>query len=305
MRKGNSNTEGIIILAIILIVLIIMPKGTSNSNNKQPALSLGASDSNTTNLTKPTSSYSRSISLNTGNASYAFQSYEEYITITNRGNETINITNWFLKNGKDKRAYNLTDNLQYFQSDTATIGRATLYVSPTGSNTYQNVLLKPGEEAIVTTGSIGSQSPYKIVSFKENTCSGYLENLSEYDFTPSLRQNCPIPKNELDVSGLDTECRKFIERMQSCHTPEFETRNSDREICYNCVDGKPLSGSCVAFIKNTFNYGSCIANHSTDTNFSSKTWRIFLDRGWEMWAKDYETIELFDQFGRLVTSRTY
>jgi len=93
--------------------------------------------------------------------------------------------------------------------------------------------------------------------------------------------------------------------MTPCRTPEFNTRDREEDICYNCVDGKLLSSSCVAFIKSHFNYGSCIANHASNPNFSGRTWRIFLGKGWEMWAEDYETIELFDQLGRLVDSRSY
>ena len=42
-----------------------------------------------------------------------------------------------------------------------------------------------------------------------------------------------------------------------------------------------------------------------DLNFSSRTWRIFLDKGWEMWARDYETIKLFDSLGQLVDDYKY
>lgn len=93
--------------------------------------------------------------------------------------------------------------------------------------------------------------------------------------------------------------------MASCHTPEFDTRDREGDICHNCVDKKPLSGSCVAFIKSHFNYGSCITYHQNDANFSGKTWRVFLGKGWEMWAKNYETIKLFDSNGQLVNKRGY
>ena len=304
MNRGDSTTEGMAILAILIIIIVIMPKGNFSS----PANSSKGSTSNTSgeNVGVPNSSYAGKVSIGTGNASYAYQSYEEYITIYNRGIDPLDITNWQLVNGKDERAYNLGGgNLQHFPSDTATIPKAALFISPSGNNILENTILQSGENAIITTGKIGSQSPYKIVSFKENICSGYLEDLSEYEFTPSLDRNCPRPREEPGVKNLDTDCRKFVERMSSCHTPEFETRDRNGNICYNCVDGTPLSSSCVAFIKNHFNYGSCVANHVSDKDFSKNTWRIFLNKGWEMWAKDYETIELFDQFGRLVDSHSY
>ena len=303
MKDGNSTGEGIAILAILLVIIIIMPKGISNSTINPSQNSISSSSGE--NVVVPNSSYARDISLGTGNAAYTYQPYEEYITIDNRGRDPIDITNWQLKNGKDKRAYDLGSTLRYFPADIAIIPQATLVLSPTGHNIFQNVVLKTGEQAIITTGRIGSQLPYKIVSFKENICSGYIENLDEYAFTPPLSRNCPRPADEPGVSYLDTECRKFIERMSSCRTPKFNTRDKEGNICYNCVDNKALSSSCVAFIKNHFSYASCLAYHQNDSNFSGRTWRIFLGQGWEMWAKEYETIELFDLLGRLVTSRSY
>ncbi|MDO8589768.1 MAG: hypothetical protein Q7R69_00655 [bacterium] len=303
MKDGNGTAEGIVILAVLIVIILVTPKGapnlTANPSSPSGNTSIGA---NTTTLG---SSQVRNVSLGAGNASYAYQPYEEYITIDNRDREPVNITGWQLKNGKDKRAYNSGGVLRYFPADTAVIGQAALYVSPTGSNILQNAVLQSGETAVVTTGSAGPQSPYKIVSFKENICSGFLEDLSEYTFTPALTRNCPVPANEPGVNALENECREFIERLSPCRTPEFNTRNAEGDICYNCVDGKLFSGSCVAFIKSHFNYSACIANHSTDSNFFGRTWRIFLGKGWEMWAQKYETIELFDQLGRLADDYTY
>ncbi|MDO8471243.1 MAG: lamin tail domain-containing protein [bacterium] len=305
MKNGNSTAEGIVILAVLIVITLMGAlKGTSNStvNPSNPPENMSP---NRGNADESNSSSVRNISLGRGNASYIYQPYEEYITIYNRGREPVDITNWQLKNAKDKRAYDLGGSLKYFPADTAKIGQAAPFISPMGTNIFQNVILQDGETAIITTGSVGSQVPYKIVSFKENICSGFLEDLPEYTFTPPLTRNCPGPRDEPGVSALDTECRKFIERMTPCRTPEFNTRDREGDICSNCVDGKLLSGSCVAFIKSHFNYGSCIANHANNSNFFGRTWRIFLGRGWEMWAEDYETIELFDQFGRLVDSRSY
>lgn len=309
-QAGNSSMEAIIILVILIAIALISPKGSPSSGGPSNNTFLGGGGESLSTggsgPVAPDSSYAKSVYLGTGNAAYAYQPYEEYITIDNRGREAVNITGWQLQNAKDKRAYDSGGTtLQYFQADIAYIPQAALFLSPYGYNRLQNVTLEPGETAYVTTGQIGSQTPYKIVSFKENICSGYLEDMDEYAFTPPLRRDCPRPANEPGVSSLDTECRRFIERMSSCRTPEFNTRNREGEICTNCVDGVPLSSACVAFIKNRFNYASCIAYHQNDSDFSGRTWRIFLGKGWEMWAQRYETISLFDLLGRLVTSRSY
>lgn len=308
MEKGNSTAEGIAILAILIVIMLATLKGTPDSIIKPagtPVSSGGNASPQTEKLAVVNSSYAKFISLNTGNARSAYQPYEEYVSIYNRSRESVNITNWQLKNSKDKRAYDFGGALRYFPADIAIIGQAALFISPDRTSQLQNIVLKPGETAVITTGSVGLQTPYKIVSFKENICSGYLEDSTEYSFTPSLTRNCPRPADEAGVSNLDTECRKFVERMSSCHTPKFDTLDKDGNVCHNCVDNKLLSSSCVAFIKNRFNYNSCIANHGNDENFSGRTWRIFLGKGWEMWANKYETISLLDQLGRVVVEKSY
>lgn len=304
-EAGESMLEGIIILAVVIIIMIITPKGGSDSDTNFQAGSSLSKSSGENKAVTTNSSYTQEISLGTGNASYAYQPYEEYITIYNVSGGPVDITNWQLKNAKDKRAYDGGGALRYFPADTATIPQATAFISPLGHNIFQNAVLKAGEEAIVTTGQIGSQSPYKIVSFKENVCSGYLEDLPEYAFTPPLTSNCPRPADEPGVNALGTECRSFIERMPSCQTPKFNTRDRDGDPCTNCVNGTPLPSTCIAFIKNHFNYPSCLAYHQSDSNFSGRTWRIFLGKGWEMWAERYENIQLFDRLGQLVKSYGY
>src|SRR3989344_5689731 len=203
-QAGEGTLEGIIILAILIIIVIITPKGIPNSNSKVSTDPQGSniSSSNGKNIVTPNSSYKRSISLGIGNARYVYQPYEEYITIYNVGREAINITNWQLKNGKGERSYDIGNLSKYFPSDTANIPQATALISPTGQNIFQDVILKPNETAVVTTGKIGSQFPYKIVSFKENMCSGYLEDMAEYAFTPSLSRKCPRPADEPGVNAL-------------------------------------------------------------------------------------------------------
>lgn len=307
MKKGNDTLEAVVILIGLFIIILIMPKVTPVITKSGPNSSNPLSNTKFSERSNKISSLppAQSIFLGTGNASYAYQPYEEYITIDNRGRNPVDITNWQLKNGKDKRGYDFGGTLRYFPADIATIPQAALSISPKGSSILQRVVLKSDETAIVTTGSAGPRSPYLIVSFKENICSGFLEDLAEYAFTPPLKRNCPRPADEPGVKILDVECRRFIERMASCHMPTFDIKDAQGEICDNCVDGQLLSSACVAFIKNHFNYNSCMANHIYDRNFSGQTWRIFLGRGWELWAREYETMELFDQFGRLVDSRAY
>ena len=85
---------------------------------------------------------------------------------------------------------------QRFSADVAVIPQAARLLSPTGQNILGDVILAQGESAVVTTGSVNVHTPYKISSFKETSCTGYLEKLPDYAFTPSLSQNCPWPSKD-------------------------------------------------------------------------------------------------------------
>lgn len=302
----NSAFEGMVILAILIVVTLVGSRGDGNWGGTI-GTSYNTSNNSSSRSVGPelTSTYSNSVSISPGNASYAIQPHEEYITINNRGRNPVDITGWYLKNGKGSRAYYLSGSTQNFPSDIAFIPQGSPFVSPTGQNRMQNVVLQGGESAIITTGQMGSQLPYKIVSFKENSCSGYLGSMPEYSFQPSLTRSCPRPADMPGVSNLEPSCRRVVERLPSCQTPVFDNRDREGNPCTTCLNGERLSNQCAAFIKERINYGSCIASHSSDSDFSLRTWRVFLGRGWEMWAKEYETIELYDQHGRLVNYYSY
>ncbi|MBX4181338.1 lamin tail domain-containing protein [Candidatus Parcubacteria bacterium] len=313
-QAGDSTMEGLAILAVLMVIIFTMPKSHSTntapgSTVKSGGLSWLSSENyspikGSTVQSSTDNNYS-SIYLGTGNAAYSYQPYEEYITIENYGQSPIDITDWQLKNGKDKRPYYQGGSLQRFSADIAIIPRATRVLSPTGNNVFENVVLSQGDRAIITTGSIGVTSPYRIVSFKENMCTGYIENLSDYSFNPPLNTSCPNPGSEPGIENLPTDCRDAVRNLSSCQTPRFENKDSNGEPCDTCLGGKRLPTYCAAFIKEHFTYQGCLANHLNDRNFSGNTWRIFLGRGWEMWNKDYETVELFNKLGQLVTFQNY
>lgn len=318
--------EGLIIalgLAAILL-LFILPKnipgptqsipnlinGGTNNPVQAPAVSQNATTQN--NMPK-NSAFANSVSINSGNAQYSYQPFDEYISLSNSGSKSINISGWTLQNAKGSRAYSLGGSLVHYSSDTVAIPQGTYILSPTGTNTLENIVLKPNESAIITTGSMGMSIPYKIISFKENECTGYLQSLPDYYFNPSLNQNCVVPRNEPGVANLDTSCQDYIANMSSCHTPKFNTvdaqghtTDSQGNTCTGCVDGNnTLSNTCVAFIKSHFSYPGCLVYHQNDPNFSGSDWRIYLGQQWELWAKSYETISLLDSSGKLVNYISY
>ena len=293
LQTGQGVIQGIVVLAVLLVIVFSTSSGDRKLGSINPN---GSPFSSSGLLYAPSSDSSRTaaqaqyISIGSGNAAYAYQSYEEYITIDNTGSSAVNLSGWQLRNGKDERPYYSGNILQRFSADVAVLPA---------------FVLEAGGRAVITTGSVGVQTPYKITNFKENICTGYIEALPDYAFTPSLSRNCPRPSDEPGVENLDRECRDFLSYMPSCQTPVFGGKDKFGERCDDCIDGKRLSGVCRAFIKEHYSYRGCLAYHSSDKGFESKNWRIFLGRGWEMWADKYETIELYNTNGQLVDYENY
>jgi len=315
-EKGSIFEPLLILLglAIITVFYILPSEGVLGpSKNFGRITSPGTYDdyaaSHTTSGPKltATSAYARSIYLGTGNASYTVEPSDEYVTIENQADAPINITGWKLKNNTENRTYYAGNTPTHYTSTEVTIPQAAGYVSTTGYSLLQNVVLKPGETAIVTTGSMGVQSPYKITSFKENECSGYLEALPQYDFTPALTNMCIQNSQEPGYDALDAACKQFISGMPSCRTPVYgKTDRYSSDNCDNCVNGRPAPSSvCLSYIKDHFSYPGCINYHANDAKFYGTTWRIFLGQKWELWGKDDEVISLFDQFGNLAAYKAY
>jgi hypothetical protein len=303
---------------MIIVFIIIVMLGSGGEGIEGPGTSwIGGSTitsgsyspsgtiSSDTISSRQSSGGSGEVTINTGNAAYTYQSYEEYIVLDNRTRNPINITGWQLRNGKDERPYYSGSTLQRFSADVATIPQATLVLSPIGQSVNQDVILQGNERAIVTTGSVGVRSPYVVTSFKENICTGYIEALPDYAFNPGLSQNCPRPANEPGIQNLDRECRKIVENLSSCETPKIGERRPGQDYCPDCFEGKLLSSSCKAYLQEHFSYQGCLIYHRNDPKFEGNTWRIFLGRGWEMWADEYESIELFDRFGQLINYQNY
>lgn len=309
LDKGSSNWSALGIIALCIFVLFAYSgenKGSGlNGWFSAPSYNFTTSNSGSSSTSGQKIS-SGSLSISSGNAQYSYQPYNEYVTISNFGNTSIDITGWQLKNGKDKRTYNLGGQIQKFGADIAIIPKATLVLEPIGRSLMQDVVLAPGERAVITTGGSGITTPYKIVSFKENMCTGYLGRLDDYKFEPSLSTNCPNPSQEPGVADLESSCRLFIQNLSPCHTPEKTRLDSYGKICDNCIDSKPVSSFCADFILSHFSYQGCVYNHRQDSNFiKNGTWRIYLGRSWELWDENFESIELYDPFGNLKAWNNY
>jgi hypothetical protein len=316
LQKGEIVEGLMIVLAIAIVAFVLLGKtgapGTTGlpsffgSQNNGNGNNTSVSSSGTPLPTK-TSPYENQIHLESGSAANATEPYQEYVTLVNNGNTSIDVTGWQLSNARGSRTYSVGESQQTFASEVVTIPQGTALISSTPA-TPQDIILKPGESVDVVTGSAGTSYPYKINSFKENECTGYLtqQSADDYSFSPSLQQSCIAPRNEPGANNLDLSCQNYIEDMQSCHTPKYNTVDSQGNTCNGCVDGNSsLSDACVAYIETHFSYESCVADHENDSNFYGSIWHVYLNRAFELWAASHEVITLYDTSGKVVDYISY
>ncbi|MDO8183699.1 MAG: hypothetical protein Q7T49_01800 [bacterium] len=279
--------------------------GDLNNGDLNKKTTLGKNQNQTPNAytpTSPISGFKSQITLERGNAAGEDNPNEEYVVIKNNGSAPVIISGWSLKNGGDERLYQ-QPNGSYL------VGRARWAVIPNGLMVFNTIsrqlgaiTLLPKERAVINTGRVPSVIPIPIdYSFKSSICTGYLDSLLGYVFSPGLKQNCPAPAKEPGSENLSDECYKIVSRLSSCHTPKFEITRDGITL----MDGKKdIPTQCQTFIKEHFNYNGCLKYHAGDSNFFGSEWRIFL-KTTELWAKDREAINLYDAAGQLVDRLTY
>lgn len=320
VKKGNPMSDLRWFVIIILAVWLIGKFGlggiggqiTGTGKSDTPKSSSAPNGQAGSTGESADSRWKDMVKIGRGNASGEDRVNQEYITLqADSGNkEAIIITGWSLTNGKDRKLFPITGNDRQVRgvSDKVIISKGTSIFIPKGVNPQEDIILEPGGRVIITTGKVANGIPFEIkTNFKENICTGYIENLKDYDFTPSLDLNCPSPESEDGVASLDDACYKFVRQMNSCHTPEFKDLfYKDKEPLTGFVDNVgDLSQQCKNFLKSNYSYESCVVNHLSDEKFFGKEWRIFLNYPRELWAKDREAITLYDREGKAVDELVY
>lgn len=156
-------------------------------------------------------------------------------------------------------------------------------------NATQDIVLKPGTRAIISSG----QSPIG-ASFRENKCIGYFSTFQK--FFPSLPQTCPVPSDELAAfygGGYirDPACINYVDKLSRC------------QVALTPPAG--ASGSCQKFLIQYLNYNGCVDAHRNDADFLGDTWRIYLGRTTPLWREKNELIKLIDIKGQTVDAFSY
>lgn len=164
------------------------------------------------------------------------------------------------------------------------IGQGTILYLPGANNPQQEIILKPGEKAIIVTGI----SPLG-TSFRLNKCTGYFEQFQ--DFTPPLPRECPLAEDEDLPNNLKDACLDFVERIGRCEVVESIPPSMDQ--------------TCQNYVSDKISYKYCINIHKNDADFYKPEWRIYLGRKEELWKRSREVITLTDQTGKIIDSRSY
>ncbi|MDR3570747.1 MAG: lamin tail domain-containing protein [Candidatus Pacebacteria bacterium] len=254
--------------AVQLPWAIPIPQGADISNLT------GTSDGSSQNSQSQTfgnaSPYVNDIAISAEGAT-ASDPQQEYLAVQNIGQSTIDISGWSLQSAlTSARAY---------------IPLAASFFRLGELNSQTALQLAPGGVAIVTTG----RSPVG-TSFRENSCSGYLEQLQQY--TPPIQTQCPSPSDAASQAAqYGQSCASFVSSIPFCTFPQSLPSN--------------LSTQCQAFIQNTLSYNGCVATHQNDNTFASNNWRVYLDGSKELWNNSHDTIRLLDSQGEVVAVTSY
>lgn len=238
-----------------------LTNGQSGQSGEQPSQAATLGDQ---------SPYSGSVSISADGADSS-DPQTEYVSIQNTGTQTIDITNWSLQSAlSGARAY---------------LPRAASFFEIGQINEQDDIELAPGGVAIVTTGT----SPVG-TSFRENECSGYLEQLQAY--TPPIETQCPSPGNAASEAGqYGDACAQYVASLPFCTFPQ----NPPSDI----------SSQCATYVQTTFSYNGCVQSFQSDPNFASDDWRVYLDATHELWNNNSDTIRLLDAQGETVAVTSY
>lgn len=194
------------------------------------------------------------------------------ITAAYGNGSSVSLTGWKLKNKNGQIAQ---------------IGKASKLPYSGRANTEEPFYVAPGETVVVATG----RSPVG-VSFKINSCSGYLGQFQV--FNPPLPASCPNNVDDARAShrGLEEQCLSYIAGLPSCSI-------------YTGALPSNLSSVCANYIRGSINYNGCADLHRNDQDFYKTQWRVFLGENDSLWNNAGDFIRLYDQHGNLVDSRSY
>jgi len=202
---------------------------------------------------------------------------EEYLQIAanSKNSTSIDITGWSLESA-------LSGTRIYLPP-----GASTFLMGVT--NTIGALALDPGGLAIVSSAA----SPVGI-SFRENSCSGYLEQFQP--FAPQLDSGCPSPSSILPLTE---------ENLQRYGEPCFDVVNALRSCEFPQNLPETVYSSCRAYLTEKLSYNGCVDRERSRFSFKKNMWRVYLGSSNELWRNSHDAIRLLDAQGKTVDVFVY
>ncbi len=223
---------------------------------------------------KPTSLFADTVSIMSALGAKESDPNKEYVEIQASpwNKNTIVVTGWSIKTPSGK---------------TIKIAGASNIPKQGGLNQETLIALEAGDRLAIVSG----RSPLG-VSFRENVCSGYLEQFQ--DFSPPIPLSCPNPSVDLAVKNLSGEpaCVSFVAGIRTCE---------------NTLTGFPgnISNACLLYAQNDLTYNGCVNLHQSDRFFFKDRWRFYAGENAEIWSNKGGVIRLYDADNKLVDSFVY
>ena len=320
---GSMDAFWVILIILVMFIMWVQGGGPSRAKNESllkinsnssfsafPSGNSGGNGSQPTNTTNSSteSQYKGQVYIQTGTASATDQPNREYIVLYAGSNNPapIKIGGWVLRNGRSERNFDVSGTMVQGQSVSVPIpSKGVIFFNPYQStnNVQSPITLNPGDSATIVTGQVPTVAYGAIKdNFRVNRCLGYFVDKAGYSFPYNLYYNCPQPREIMAISELSDTCYNFAQSIPSCHEPkEYFDDNHGNCLEHNCN----LDASCKAVLVRNLNFQTCFNEFSKDKDFVSPNWIIFLNRTWELWSNQRETIYLYDNLGKLVDKVSY
>ncbi len=161
---------------------------------------------------------------------------------------------------------------------------------PQAVNLYDASGLAPATDIRLKSGDyLYLYSTSAPVNLRLNKCMGYLPNRNQ--FNPQLPQDCPYVDRS-NIGNLSGACQNYILSLGHCQSPDFGSSNFPRND-YACED----------YLKNRFNYRSCLDEHQTDPDFFSREVHVWM--GSSPVDPFHDRVLLLDTSGLIVDYNSY
>ena len=202
---------------------------------------------------------------------------EEYVQLSAnfQGSASIDIYGWSLESALSGARVYIPSGASPFLMGTA--------------NSIGPISLDPGGLVIVSSAS----SPVG-VSFRENICTGYLEQFQS--FSPQLGNECPSPSSVLPLTDENLRrygdsCFDIVSSLSSCQFPQALPPN--------------VLPSCRTYLTDALSYNGCVNRNRYAPSFQKNMWRVYLGAQSEIWRNSHDAIRLLDAQGKTVDVFVY